>query len=195
METKAEFAWSDLKTIPNILSISRLALIPALIIPYLMTDTYQAKIVFLILFILIGVTDKLDGILARYLNQTSALGAKLDTMADILFYPLIGLWLSRFASQVLEGRWTLIYILLAMFLIKIILARIKFGYLPAFHTIGGKTFAASLYFFMILAVLYPDVAAKLFPVVCIIGYINQIEETYIFITRDHIDENIRSVFK
>ena len=190
-----KFELSDLKTIPNILSISRLLLIPALLIPaYWIDDDPQARFVFLIMFIIIGLTDKLDGTLARYLNQTTALGAKLDTIADMVFYPLIALWLYRFESGVVGGWWNLVYFLLALYFFKMIVGKIKFGYMPAFHTIGAKTFSASLYFFMITAILYPDLAKTIFPVLCVIGYINQIEETYIMLTRDSVDENIRSVF-
>ena len=90
MSEENNFSFSQLKTIPNMLSISRLLLIPALAIPsFLMADESQARHVFLAMFIIIGVTDKLDGTIARYLNQTSHLGAKLDTMADMVFYPLI----------------------------------------------------------------------------------------------------------
>ena len=186
---------SDLKTIPNMLSISRLILIPAMLIPaYFIEDEPQARFVFLIMFIIIGVTDKLDGTLARYLNQTSALGAKLDTIADMVFYPLIALWLYRFESGVVGEWWNLVYFLLALYFLKMITGKIKFGYMPAFHTIGAKTFSASLYFFMIAAILDPVLAKSIFPVLCVIGYINQLEETYILLTRDSVDENIRSVF-
>ena len=186
---------SDLKTIPNMLSISRLILIPAMLIPaYFIEDEPQARFVFLIMFIIIGVTDKLDGTLARYLNQTSALGAKLDTIADMVFYPLIALWLYRFESGVVGEWWNLVYFLLALYFLKMITGKIKFGYVPAFHTIGAKTFSASLYFFMIAAILDPVLAKSIFPVLCVIGYINQMEETYILLTRDSVDENIRSVF-
>ena len=186
---------SDLKTIPNMLSISRLILIPAMLIPaYYIQDEPQARFVFLIMFIIIGVTDKLDGTLARYLNQTSALGAKLDTIADMVFYPLIALWLYRFESGVVGEWWNLVYFLLALYFLKMITGKIKFGYVPAFHTIGAKTFSASLYFFMIAAILDPVLAKSIFPVLCVIGYINQLEETYILLTRDSVDENIRSVF-
>ena len=168
---------------------------PAMIIPaYLINDESQARFVFLIMFIIIGITDKLDGTLARYLNQTTAIGAKLDTIADMVFYPLIALWLYRFESGVVGGWWNLVYFLLALYFFKMIVGKIKFGYMPAFHTIGAKTFSASLYFFMITAILYPDLAKTIFPVLCVIGYINQMEETYIMLTRDSIDENIRSVF-
>ena len=124
---------------------------PAMIIPsFFINDDHQARMIFLGMFILIGVTDKLDGTIARYLNQTSHLGAKLDTMADMVFYPLIALWLYRFSPQVVEGWWYLVYILMALFFIKMVLGKQKFGEIPVFHTIGGKTFAASLYFFMII---------------------------------------------
>ena len=191
-----KFNFNDLKTIPNVLSVSRLILIPALLIPcFLIEDEILARKVFLIMFILIGVTDKLDGTLARYLNQTSSLGAKLDTMADMVFYPFTALWLYRFESTVVGEWWILVYILLGLFFLKMILGKVKFGKIPSFHTIGGKTFAASLFFFMISAILYPDIAEKLFPVLCAIGYLNQLEEMYIFITRDNVDENIKSVFR
>ena len=186
---------SDLKTIPNILSISRLILIPAMIIPaYYIDNEPNARFIFLIMFIIIGVTDKLDGTLARYLNQTTALGAKLDTIADMVFYPLIALWLYRFESGVVGEWWNLIYFLLALYFFKMITGKIKFGYVPAFHTIGAKTFSASLYFFMIIAMLDSNLAESIFPLLCVIGFINQIEETYILLTRDSVDENIRSIF-
>ena len=195
MKESDKFNFNNLKTIPNILSVSRLVLIPAMLIPcFLIADETLARKVFLIMFILIGVTDKLDGTLARYLNQTSSLGARLDTMADTVFYPLIAFWLYRFESTVVGEWWVLVYILLGLFFLKMILGKIKFGKIPSFHTIGGKTFAASLFFFMITAMLYPDIAGRLFPVLCIIGFINQFEEMYIFITRDSVDENIKSVF-
>ncbi len=47
---------------------------------------------------------------------------------------------------------------------------------------------------MIAAILDPVLAKSIFPVLCVIGYINQMEETYILLTRDSVDENIRSVF-
>ena len=65
MADKLEFEWSDRKTIPNMLSISRLILIPALVVPFVMEDESLAKIIFLVMFIIIGLTDKLDGVMAR----------------------------------------------------------------------------------------------------------------------------------
>ena len=100
MADKLEFEWSDLKTIPNMLSISRLILIPVLVVPFVMEDESLAKIISLVMFIIIGLTDKLDGVMARRLNQNSRLCAKLDTIADYVFYPR-----SHYGYNVSHGMW------------------------------------------------------------------------------------------
>ncbi len=70
-------------TIPNILTLLRIALIPLMIVVCLSSFAY-AKPAAAIIFIVAGLTDLLDGYLARKLNQTSAFGAFLDPVADKL---------------------------------------------------------------------------------------------------------------
>ncbi len=70
-------------TIPNILTLTRIALIPLLVIVYF-SSIEMAMPFAAILFIIAGLTDLLDGYLARKLNQTSAFGAFLDPVADKL---------------------------------------------------------------------------------------------------------------
>ncbi len=68
----------DPVTIPNLISILRLFLVP-LTIWLISTDkTVWAFIV----FVLAGVSDGIDGFLARQFNMGSALGAYLDPLAD-----------------------------------------------------------------------------------------------------------------
>jgi CDP-diacylglycerol--glycerol-3-phosphate 3-phosphatidyltransferase/cardiolipin synthase len=74
--------------VPNLVTLSRIVLIPLLIgIFYLpegtLTREYQ-NIIATGIFILAGITDWLDGYLARRLNQMSAFGAFLDPVADKL---------------------------------------------------------------------------------------------------------------
>ena len=70
-------------TIPNILTLLRIALIPLLFVIYFSNIKYAMPIA-AIIFILAGITDWADGYLARKLNQTSAFGAFLDPVADKL---------------------------------------------------------------------------------------------------------------
>lgn len=70
-------------TIPNLLTLLRIALIPMLVVVYF-SSMEMAMPLAAMIFILAGVTDLLDGYLARKLNQTSAFGAFLDPVADKL---------------------------------------------------------------------------------------------------------------
>ena len=64
--------------IPNILTLSRIVAAPLLIV-VLRNENYELA---LILFILAGMTDGLDGWIAKRFNCTSELGASLDPLAD-----------------------------------------------------------------------------------------------------------------
>ena len=70
-------------TIPNVLTLIRIILIPVLVIVFYMPGqwTYQLSAA---IFGLAALTDLLDGYLARRLNQTSPFGAFLDPVADKL---------------------------------------------------------------------------------------------------------------
>lgn len=67
-------------TFPNILTIIRILVVPFFVI----TAWYGNMTNACIMFIAAGITDVLDGYLARKLHQQSALGAVLDPIADKL---------------------------------------------------------------------------------------------------------------
>ncbi len=69
---------SALAQIPNILTLSRIAAAPLLIL-LLRDANYELA---LILFILAGITDGLDGWIAKRFDFVSELGARLDPLAD-----------------------------------------------------------------------------------------------------------------
>lgn len=68
---------------PNLLTLLRIALIPAFIAAYYLVSPW-AHMLATGLFILAALTDWLDGYLARRLEQTSPFGAFLDPVADKL---------------------------------------------------------------------------------------------------------------
>ena len=67
-------------TIPNILTIFRILLTPLLM--WLLLENRLGEA--LAVFFLAGMTDGLDGLIARLFNQKSQLGAYLDPLADKL---------------------------------------------------------------------------------------------------------------
>lgn len=70
-------------TIPNILTIFRIILIPILVVVYYLPVPW-AHLVAAVLFTICALTDWLDGFLARNLNQGTRFGSFLDPVADKL---------------------------------------------------------------------------------------------------------------
>ena len=68
-----------MKHLPNLLSASRIALC----LPLLLMDAMTVP--FWVLYVVAGVTDMLDGFLARRWGVESRFGARLDSMADFVF--------------------------------------------------------------------------------------------------------------
>jgi CDP-diacylglycerol--glycerol-3-phosphate 3-phosphatidyltransferase len=88
--------------VPNLVTLSRIILIPLLIGIYYLPDPWLSwegkNIASTVVFICAGISDWLDGYLARRLNQTSAFGAFLDPVADKLIVVaalLVVLYLGR----------------------------------------------------------------------------------------------------
>ncbi|RJQ81518.1 CDP-alcohol phosphatidyltransferase family protein [Pseudonocardiaceae bacterium YIM PH 21723] len=69
-------------TVPNVLSVLRLLGVPLFL--WLLLGPKEDLLAFVVLA-LSGLTDWLDGKLARWLDQTSRLGAMLDPIADRLY--------------------------------------------------------------------------------------------------------------
>ena len=67
-------------TVPNLLSLLRMGLVPVFIIAVIDGEIGKA----LLIFVVAGVTDALDGFIARFYGQQSLLGAYLDPIADKL---------------------------------------------------------------------------------------------------------------
>jgi cardiolipin synthase len=71
---------SQFRAAPNLLTLMRLFIIPFLVIEIL-DGHYRISFA---LFILAGISDALDGLLARWLSQKTTLGQYLDPIADKL---------------------------------------------------------------------------------------------------------------
>jgi cardiolipin synthase len=82
--------FSQLFTAPNQLTLLRMAFLPFIVID-LASGRYKSA---LILFVLAGLSDGLDGLLARTLKQQTLLGQYLDPIADKLLLSTVFLVLS-----------------------------------------------------------------------------------------------------
>lgn len=82
-----------LLNIPNILTILRIVMTPVIVY---MVLSHQAWIA-ITLMVIAGITDMLDGLIARYYNMRTTVGAYLDPLADKIM--LISLFVTLFHMQ------------------------------------------------------------------------------------------------
>ena len=79
-------------SIPNIITLCRILLVPIIIWAI---ASSQMEIAFVV-FVIAGVSDAVDGFLAKRFNMTSELGALLDPLADkallVSIYIALGIW-------------------------------------------------------------------------------------------------------
>ena len=124
-------------TVPNVLSMLRLLLVPVFLL-LIVQGRYVAALVVLVIA---SFTDLLDGFIARHFNQVTRLGQLLDPAADRLyiFAALIGL-----AAQGLVPWWIVTVIILRdvmLIVLAIVLANHNYGPLPVHHLGKAATFA------------------------------------------------------
>ena len=71
-------------TIPNLITLFRIVIIPIFVVGFIIPDYPYKHLILVSLFFLAGISDGIDGYLARKLKQQSAFGAFLDPVADKL---------------------------------------------------------------------------------------------------------------
>lgn len=153
--------WQQLGTVPNLLSLLRLALVPVFLVLILNGSNFAAIIVLAVA----GITDYLDGYFARKLKQETRLGQLLDPAADRLyiFSTLIGLAVVGYIPL-----WLTIVVIardvLLLFTYPILASR-GYGPLPV-HYLGKAGTFALLYSFplLLIAAAFPDISLFVLPV-------------------------------
>ena len=160
MAEHQESMWRQARTIPNMLSFLRLALIPVFLWLILRHEGAWA----VVLLIFSGFSDDLDGYIARKYNQVTRLGKLLDPAADRLyiFATLIGM----VATGIIPLWLALVIIARDVMLLIVypILATHGYGPLPV-HYLGKAGTFALLYAFplLLLANLFPAVHYVILP--------------------------------
>jgi cardiolipin synthase len=104
---------SQFWTAPNQITLLRLIFVPFVVINILDRNFKSA----LLLFVLAGLSDALDGLLARWLNQQSILGQYLDPIADKLLLSSAFLVLSF--TKLIPWKYTVLVFSRDLFLILI----------------------------------------------------------------------------
>ena len=146
-------------TVPNQITLLRLGFLPF----FLILISYEHYRWALLVQVLAGLSDGIDGLLARSLNQRSSLGAYLDPIADKLLLS------SSFVILAFKQKlaWWLTILVLSRDVLLLIVAAVIIliaGYRPFPPSLLGKLTTASqiiLVFAVVLAAAYPGLGLAL----------------------------------
>lgn len=144
----------EILTIPNLLSLFRLALIPVYVVLYLNATTTKEYFLAGTILAVSCLTDMVDGQIARRFNMISNVGKLLDPFADKATQFTLTLCLSL--------KYPILNPVLALFLAKEIFQLIAFiinfrrGKALPGSIFAGKICTAVLFVSLIAMVLFPD---------------------------------------
>ena len=128
---------------------------------------------FYVLYLFCGLTDMVDGTIARKTGAASSFGSMLDTVADFLFV------ISSFVKLVPVIRipvwiWVWAAVIAAVKLVNLVRSFTQTKQMPALHTIANKATGLCL-FLLPLTMSFVDLQYTA-PVVCVLATIAAIQE-------------------
>lgn len=121
-------------TLPNVLAVFRLLASPALVF----LGALGLDLELLLLFLVLTASDWLDGKLASWLDQRSELGARLDSVSDVVMYGSLLLGLVLLLGERILAEWPWIAPPCLTYGLSIAASLLKFGRLPSYHTRQAK---------------------------------------------------------
>lgn len=175
-----------MRYIPNLLSLARIIL--SLFLIFL----YPMKLYFLLVYIFCGITDILDGFIARKINATSELGSKLDSFADMI---IIFVVLFKFIPIMNLNLFMIVWLICITILksLCILVVFIRFNQFGMVHTYMNKITGSLIFIYPILN--YFTSSKFYIFIIFIFASITAIEEILIDFTMKSLELDRKSYFK
>lgn len=148
---------------------------------------------FYVAYTISGVSDVLDGTVARATGKTTQLGARLDSIADLLFYTVMILRVFPVLWERLpQWVWLCVAFVLLLRLLAYITAYVKYHRFASMHTYLNKLTGFCLFFVPYLLPL--SWFSGYCVVVCAVGGIGSGEELILHLYSSRYDERRKSIF-
>lgn len=159
----------EILNVANIVTSFRL--IGAIIIIFLEPLTMG----FFIVYTICGITDGIDGTIARKCGTDGSFGAKLDSAADLVFYAVMIIKMFPYLLQVLPlWVWGLMIITVIMRIVMYLRGAFKEKEFIARHTYMNKIVGALV--FLVPYVMLLDCKKWVFPGTVIMAFIAAVDE-------------------
>lgn len=168
------------KNLPNYITAFRIiASIPLLLFPAMTLPFY-------VFYTLIAISDALDGYIARKYHLESELGAKLDSIADLLFWAVVLIKIvPQIWVQFKKLEYAMMIIIFSMRFVCYVFALIKFHSFPSLHTFLNKLTGIALFIAMYLFKFFN--ARPIIVCVFIIAVAAVVQEIYIHVKTKRVE--------
>lgn len=181
---------AQFRTIPNILSLTRLALVPVM---WLLASGGEMQVVGICVLVC-GLTDFLDGTIARRFDQCTALGAQLDSLADQLLVLSTISWVILYTPQMFVDNPFMTAVALILYLASLAVGLLKFQRLANLHLYSSKVAGVFLVALPIHAFLTGHYSTVLFYLAWATFSLSSLETLVMQLARDQVDEHQGSFF-
>lgn len=183
--------FENLRKLPNQITLIRICLIP--IMWFLVLKDYPLYYIG-ILLIICGITDILDGYLARKLNQMTEFGSRLDSWGDNILLISTILWTAIRMPEVFTENFLLMFTALGFYGLYLFLGAVKFHRFGNLHLYLSKAASFFAYIFLLHAFLTGNYSRGLFIFTAILSILSTIEGILIEFFSSHVDEHMGSIF-
>jgi len=173
------------KYLANVLTFSRIA--AALSLPLVK----PLSALFFVIYFFCGITDFLDGKIARRTQSASRFGETLDSVADLI---LLVVMLAIFAPLLPWQPWIIAWVG-AIFVVHAVSLAIGFHKYRAFtslHTYANKVTGICLFCFPMLFLLMGLVPTAI--ILCTVASLSSLDELLIIIWSKELDKNVVGLF-
>lgn len=149
---------------------------------------------YFIFFTLAGITDVVDGAIARKLNTKSVFGSRLDSASDFVFYMIACAKLGPFLLLHLQRRlWCYMGFVFILRLFCYIFALVRYGCYPSHHTYLNKATGVVTVFTIYTMPLIPDCIGLTAALTLTVALLAAIEEIFIIAIADKHQSNVHTV--
>ncbi|CAN5724451.1 hypothetical protein BH23GEM7_BH23GEM7_22600 [soil metagenome] len=177
------------KSIPNLLTTLRL-----LLLPLLWWLALSERTVWLGIGIAIaGITDKLDGVLARRLKATSAWGSRFDSMADHLLFGSMLVWMVLLRADFIREQAVPILVWIVLGIASFLVGWFKFRRVADLHLDSARRAVFLSYLFMIHLLVFEEYSLPFFYLAVAANILGASETLLVLLTRDRVDEHIGTI--
>jgi CDP-diacylglycerol--glycerol-3-phosphate 3-phosphatidyltransferase len=174
------------KYIPNLLSLSRIGL------SFGMFVVAHKPIILFWLIVACGITDVLDGFLARRMHWESNLGARLDSLGDMVFFSALVFYVIRYRMDAIRHYMPGVYSIFVIKALSLAICTIKNHTTYSLHTYGNKLTGVLVVIAICLILLTGK--GTFTAVLVVVANLSAIEELLIMSLHAHPDVNTRSIF-